>query len=132
EYVLRTGAPLLASPAVFARLVAEGEVEVVGAPSLDWLGVPLLRGASAFGVLVVQSYTEATRYTEEDRDILTFVSQHVAAALDRPRAPPRRSARARAAFPPPARARPVRHFHLPGRGLPLRHPRRRLHPRLHA
>ena len=86
EYVLRTGAPLLASPAVFERLVAAGEVEVVGAPSVDWLGVPLMRGDSAFGVLVVQSYSESARYTEEDRDILTFVSQHVAAALDRRRA----------------------------------------------
>src|SRR5204863_1502622 len=38
EYVLRTGAPLLASPAVFERLLAAGEVEVVGAPSVDWLG----------------------------------------------------------------------------------------------
>jgi diguanylate cyclase (GGDEF)-like protein/PAS domain S-box-containing protein len=86
EYVLRTSAPLLASPAVFERLVAAGEVEVVGAPSVDWLGVPLLRGDAAFGVLVVQSYSEAARYTEEDRDILTFVAQHVAAALDRRRA----------------------------------------------
>ncbi|HUG52991.1 MAG TPA: PAS domain S-box protein [Vicinamibacteria bacterium] len=86
EYVLRTGEPLLASPAVFERLVAQGEVEVVGAPSLDWLGVPLMRDSRAFGVLVVQSYSETVRYTEADRDILTFVSQHVAAALDRRRA----------------------------------------------
>jgi diguanylate cyclase (GGDEF)-like protein/PAS domain S-box-containing protein len=86
EYVLRTGEPLLASPAVFDRLVAEGAVEVVGAPSVDWLGVPLMRGNRAFGVLVVQSYSEKARYTVEDREILTFVSQHVAAALDRRRA----------------------------------------------
>ncbi|HEV7501549.1 MAG TPA: PAS domain S-box protein, partial [Vicinamibacteria bacterium] len=86
EYVLRTGAPLLASPAVFEALVAAGEVEVVGAPSVDWLGVPLLRGETAFGALVVQSYSETARYTDDDRSILTFVSQHVAAALDRQRA----------------------------------------------
>jgi diguanylate cyclase (GGDEF)-like protein/PAS domain S-box-containing protein len=86
EYVMRTGAPLLASPAVFEHLVATGEVEVVGAPSVDWLGVPLMRGDRAFGVIVVQSYSEKARYTEEDRDILTFVAQHVAAALDRRRA----------------------------------------------
>jgi diguanylate cyclase (GGDEF)-like protein/PAS domain S-box-containing protein len=86
EYVLRTGAPLLASPAVFERLMATGEVEVVGAPSVDWLGVPLMRGDRAFGVIVIQSYSEKARYSEEDRDLLTFVSQHVAAALDRRRA----------------------------------------------
>ena len=82
EYVLRTGRPLLASPAVFAQLVESGEVESVGAPSLDWLGVPLKRGERSFGVLVVQSYTESVRFTEADRDLLTFVSQHVAAAMD--------------------------------------------------
>jgi diguanylate cyclase (GGDEF)-like protein/PAS domain S-box-containing protein len=86
EYVLRTGRPLLASPAVFAQLVESGEVESVGAPSVDWLGVPLKRGEMCFGVLVVQSYSESLRFTEADRDLLTFVSQHVATAIDRKKA----------------------------------------------
>ena len=55
-------------------------------PSIDWLGVPLKHGAKAFGVLVVQSYTESVRYTDSDRELLTFVSQHVATALERTRA----------------------------------------------
>ena len=37
-------------------------------------------------MIVVQSYEESARYTETDREILTFVSQHVATALDRKRA----------------------------------------------
>jgi diguanylate cyclase (GGDEF)-like protein/PAS domain S-box-containing protein len=83
EYVLRTGEPLLASPAVFAELVTHGHVELVGEPSLDWLGVPLKRGDKAFGVLVVQSYTEDARFTEDDLELLTFVSRHIATAMDR-------------------------------------------------
>jgi diguanylate cyclase (GGDEF)-like protein/PAS domain S-box-containing protein len=86
EYVLRTGAPLLATPVDLERLLAAGEAEVVGAPSLDWLGVPLKRGEKTFGVLAVQSYTESTRYTERERDILTFVSSQLASAIDRKRA----------------------------------------------
>jgi len=86
EYVLRTGEPLLAPPAEFDRLVEAGEVEPLGMPSIDWLGVPLKRGETAFGVLAIQSYTEAIRYTEADRELLTFVSRHVAAAIDRKRA----------------------------------------------
>jgi diguanylate cyclase (GGDEF)-like protein/PAS domain S-box-containing protein len=86
EYVFRTGEPLLASPAVFEELVAQGEVELVGAPSLDWLGVPLKRGERTFGALVVQSYTETIRFGDEDRDLLTFVAQHVATAIDRKQA----------------------------------------------
>ena len=86
EYILKTGAPLLAIPATFDRLVAAGQIEQVGANSLDWLGVPLKRGDKTFGVLVVQTYQESVRFTETERDILTFVSQHVASALDRKRA----------------------------------------------
>jgi diguanylate cyclase (GGDEF)-like protein/PAS domain S-box-containing protein len=86
EYVLRTGEPLLATPQSFAELVAKGETDLIGGPSVDWLGVPLQRGEKTFGVLVVQSHTESMRYGETDRDLLTFVSQHVAAAIDRKRA----------------------------------------------
>jgi diguanylate cyclase (GGDEF)-like protein/PAS domain S-box-containing protein len=86
DYVLRSGEALLASPAVFADMVARGEVEMVGSPSVDWLGVPLKKGGQAFGVLVVQSYDPAVRFTEADKDMLTFVSHQIASALERKRA----------------------------------------------
>jgi diguanylate cyclase (GGDEF)-like protein/PAS domain S-box-containing protein len=83
DYVLRTGEPLLASPGVFSDMVDRGEVEMVGSPSVDWLGVPLKKQGQAFGVLVVQSYDPAVRFTEADKDMLTFVSHQIAAALER-------------------------------------------------
>ena len=86
SYVLRSGAPLLASPEVFARLVEQAEVELVGAPSVDWVGVPLRAGGETIGVLVVQSYTEGVRYSAEDAAILQFVSTQVAMAIERTRA----------------------------------------------
>jgi len=85
EYVLRTGEPLLASPEVFEELRARGEVDLIGAPSLDWLGVPLRVGNQNFGVLVVQSYSESVRFGERDKEILTFVSQQLASAIDHKR-----------------------------------------------
>jgi diguanylate cyclase (GGDEF)-like protein/PAS domain S-box-containing protein len=86
EYVLRSGQPLLASPEVFADLVRRGEVQPVGAPSVDWLGVPLKSVSTTFGVLVVQSYTESVRFNEKQKEILAFVSQHVATAIERKQA----------------------------------------------
>jgi len=83
EYVLRTGEPLLASPSVAADLEHSGQIELIGAPSIDWLGVPLKVGEETIGVLVVQSYTEGVRYSEEDRSILVFVSRQVAMAIAR-------------------------------------------------
>jgi len=85
EYVLRTGEPLLATPEVFAELQSRGEVELIGSPSVDWMGVPLRAGNQAFGVLVVQSYHEDVRFGERDKEILTFVSQQLASAIDHKR-----------------------------------------------
>jgi two-component system cell cycle sensor histidine kinase/response regulator CckA len=85
EYVLRSGEPLLATPAVFDDLVRRGEVEFIGASSLDWLGVPLKSGTTCIGALVVQSYNENARFGERDREILKFVSQQLAAAIEHKR-----------------------------------------------
>jgi|GEM_PF-3522619 len=86
EYVLRTEKPLLASPEVFEDLLTRGEVEKVGVDSIDWLGVPLRIDDRTIGVMVVQSYVEGTRYSEAERDILSFVSFQVAMAIERKRA----------------------------------------------
>jgi PAS domain S-box-containing protein len=83
EYVLRTGRPLLASPEVFAELEKFGEVESIGAPSIDWLGVPLNIDGRTIGVLVVQTYTEGVRYGEEEKNILKFVCDQIAMAVHR-------------------------------------------------
>jgi PAS domain S-box-containing protein len=85
-YVLRTSRPLLCSPSVFRALAERGEIDLIGAPSLDWLGAPLKTSTRTFGVLAVQSYSESARYAEDDRELLSFVSRHVAAALERKRA----------------------------------------------
>src|SRR5437660_3097765 len=85
EDVLRTGEPLLCTDEVFEVLVKRDEVELIGAPSLDWLGVPLKAGSTTFGVLVVQSYSDNVRYREKDKDILTFVSHQLASAIEHKR-----------------------------------------------
>jgi two-component system cell cycle sensor histidine kinase/response regulator CckA len=85
EYVLRTGEPLLCTPEVFEKLVARKEVELIGAPSLDWLGVPLKVGNTAVGVVVVQSYSGNVRFGEKEKNILNFVSQQLASAVEHKR-----------------------------------------------
>jgi PAS domain S-box-containing protein len=84
-YVLRTREPLLATPEVSQELYARGEVEPVGEEPVDWLGVPLRSEGRTLGVIVVQTYTEDVRLTEQDKELLIFVAQHVASALDRAR-----------------------------------------------
>ena len=84
-YVLRTGEPILATPEVFDQLVASGEVDLVGQPSVDWLGAPLKTGDRTWGAIGLQSYDAAQRYTERDKEILLFVAQHVASAIEQKR-----------------------------------------------
>jgi two-component system cell cycle sensor histidine kinase/response regulator CckA len=86
EYVLRTGAPLLATPDVYDDLVARGEVELIGAPSIDWVGAPLTVKDRTIGVVAAQSYSEGVRYGAEDKEILIFVSAQIAMAIERKRA----------------------------------------------
>ena len=86
EYVLRKEKPLLASPEVFNKLEKKGEVASIGPSSIDWLGVPLKIQDKTIGVLVVQSYTEGIRYSEEDKNILVFISNQIAMVIDRMRA----------------------------------------------
>lgn len=83
EYVLRTGQPLLASEADVQALVEAGEIEVIGTPGLDWLGIPLKVEDRTLGVLVIQSYDPQVHFTSREKKILTFVSQHIARVLDR-------------------------------------------------
>jgi PAS domain S-box-containing protein len=85
EYVLRTGQPLLATPEIYERLVAAGEAELIGAPSIDWLGVPLEVKDRTIGVVVTQTYEQGVRYGEAELDILTFVSSQMAMVIERKR-----------------------------------------------
>ncbi|MBK6404990.1 MAG: GAF domain-containing protein [Holophagales bacterium] len=122
-YVLRKGEPLLASPEVFDDLVARGEVESIGAASIDWLGVPLRAGDRTIGVLAVQSYVGNLRYGAEDQALLGFVSSQVALAIERRRGEEalRQSETAAPRAPGGAARPPLRP--RPGRPLP-RGPRR--------
>ena len=83
EYVLRHGKALLAVPEDIERLVAQGEISHFGTRSLCWLGVPLVWSSKVIGVLALQSYSSEHTYNERDQELLTFVSYHIANALQR-------------------------------------------------
>ncbi|MCD4672675.1 MAG: diguanylate cyclase [Anaerolineaceae bacterium] len=85
-YVMRTGLPLLATPEVFARLIQEKKIELVGTKPVDWLGTPLKVEKRTIGVVVVQSYSEEIRFNQENLNLMRFVSSQVALAIDHKRA----------------------------------------------
>jgi diguanylate cyclase (GGDEF)-like protein/PAS domain S-box-containing protein len=85
EYVLRTGQSLLLSPETGAELAQRHGIDLIGTETVDWLGIPLKTGRGTIGVLAVQSYSGDLRYGERDMQLLQFVSDQVAAAVERAR-----------------------------------------------
>ena len=85
DYVRRTGQPVLADEALHERLAEEGEIEMVGTPSPIWLGAPLRTARGVIGVVVVQSYTDGSRYSASDLELLAFVADNIASVIERRR-----------------------------------------------
>ena len=85
EYVIRQRRPCLIDHEDASVLMANGEIANNNEPirSQSWLGIPLFEGSQVRGVLVVQSYSPAVRYTQRDQELLTFVSRHIDTALSR-------------------------------------------------
>lgn len=85
SYVFQTGKSLLATPEIFEAMRSHGEVEAVGAPAVDWLGVPLRTSRGVIGVMAVQTYDDSIRLTPEDEEILSIISTQVAMSIERRR-----------------------------------------------
>jgi PAS domain S-box-containing protein/putative nucleotidyltransferase with HDIG domain len=83
EFVLKTGKSLAINPEKFSTMLEQRQIESIGAPSLDWIGIPLKVGNEIIGVMGAQTYSPGIRYEKKDEQILTFVSTQIAMAIDR-------------------------------------------------
>ena len=86
EYVIETGKAHYLTQESILKLAEQGKIKLLGAPSLIWLGVPLRIEGKIIGIVALQSYTDASIYTEKDLEILQYVSDQIAIAIDRKRA----------------------------------------------
>lgn len=85
-HVLRQREPLLATKQEIHALAAQGELQLHAGEPEAWLGVPMLVGERAIGVVAVQSYAADFQYTESDKQTLVKLSQGIANAVERKRA----------------------------------------------
>jgi len=79
--VVESKQALLVTPSLRKQLIENKKIVEFGSQGTDWLGVPLMHGDEVIGVIVVQSYSESIRYTEQDLNMLTFAAQHVVSAM---------------------------------------------------
>jgi len=76
---------VLITPTERKEVLGSGAVEIIGVPAACWLGVPLHIDGRVFGAFVVQSYDNPHAYSEEDMEILEFVSEQVGLSIQRKR-----------------------------------------------
>lgn len=82
DYVMRMGHSLLASEEKFDELLKAGEVELIGAKPVCWLGVPLIVNDIVIGVMATQSYSQEVGFSQKDAEFLEFVSTQIAQAIE--------------------------------------------------
>lgn len=83
DFVRRTGKPLLCTLDVFNRMIAKGEVHLIGSPSECWLGVPLISHNHVIGVVVLQTYKLHTTYGRFELELLTMLASQISGAIER-------------------------------------------------
>ena len=81
EHVIRTQRPLLVTGDVAHRFQELG-IEFPGELPCSWLGVPLLAGERAVGVIAVQSYEPTHSYDEGHQRLLSTIAAQAAIALE--------------------------------------------------
>lgn len=82
ERIFNIGKPALITRHDFFKLVENKDIDLIGTPCREWLGVPLIAKNKKFGVIVVQNYNETSSLTQQEKDLLIFVSEQVAMSID--------------------------------------------------
>ena len=85
EYIIAGGQPRYLSHTDFQQLVRNGTITAYGMVPEVMLASPLSIGDRIIGVLAVQDYNRADAYTPGDLDVLHFISNQVALAIERKR-----------------------------------------------
>jgi GAF domain-containing protein/anti-sigma regulatory factor (Ser/Thr protein kinase) len=82
--IIESRQPLLINRDLVERHIAL-ETELIGAPALSYLGVPIMVGDQAIGVISVQSTTQEGRFSEADMRLLGIIAANVGVAIQNAR-----------------------------------------------
>lgn len=85
EYVIRTSKPQLVQGDSQVELAKKG-VNHIGKVSNSWTGAPMIARNEVIGVMAVQSFSSAERYTRKHVRLLQLVANQVAPAVENVRA----------------------------------------------
>ncbi|MFO7655552.1 MAG: PAS domain S-box protein [Bacteroidales bacterium] len=82
-YVILSATTLLVTGEERKKFAQNHQLTLSGIPPECWLGVPLMEDEKAFGVLVVQSYTNASAYDANSARLLEMVAHELSIVFQR-------------------------------------------------
>ena len=84
SYVLRTRKAQLLDIDKINELIAEGAIDnILGSSDFySWMGAPMISANYLHGLIIVQSYDKNIIYNNDDLQLLNFVAQHIANAIE--------------------------------------------------
>jgi PAS domain S-box-containing protein len=82
-YMLKQKKSMLLNEAELAELDASGVVEIVGAPALCWMGVPLFKGNQVSGAVIVQSYENNRAYDAKSLEVMEIIAHEMSIYIER-------------------------------------------------
>jgi serine phosphatase RsbU (regulator of sigma subunit) len=86
DYVRSTGKAIRFPNEEMNELYELGEIKLFGSQSTSWLGVPLKLSGTSVGVMAVQCYDTSDAYSVKDEELMVFISDHIARAIENVRA----------------------------------------------
>ncbi len=64
-------------------LEESGDIELIGTPCKEWMGVPLRVDNNIIGVMCLQDYDDENKFLKDDLGVLDFIGNQVAIAIQR-------------------------------------------------
>ena len=83
KWVISLRKPVLLKLNDLKDLENSGDIALVGTPCKIWMGVPLKADKEIIGVMALQDYHDEDKFSQEDVNVLEFIANQVAIAIQR-------------------------------------------------
>jgi len=83
HFVYKSKKPLLVKDKVSETIFKKYGIKIIGIDAKSWLGVPLkVTDDKIIGVIALQSYSNANKYSNEDLNVLSIISNTIASVIE--------------------------------------------------
>ena len=81
EYVIKSQKTLFVTKKEIEQMSSNNDLSVVGSLPEEWIGIPLTHDKGILGVIAIQNYMEGIVFTENDVEMLQYISHQIARAI---------------------------------------------------